>query len=105
MKYIIATILMMMSLPAVAEEETIKIMCGEPEKVEKILNDKGYHHLLDMKNENGVGEQLWSGGRDMIIAAEKDKNLCLMSTATDVVFNPRTIKKIMEIWDKSHPPT
>lgn len=78
-----------------------KDTCGDPASMEQVLAEKGYFHLLDMKNGNGVTEQLWTGGRSMVITAEKDKKVCLVGTADDVTFNPVTINKIIEVWKKT----
>lgn len=80
---------------------TEKVLCDEPSKMEAVLSEKGYYHLLDMKNENGVTEQLWTGGRSMVITANKDKKICLLSQADDVTYNPYTIEKIIEAYKKS----
>ena len=78
-----------------------KVLCDEPAKVEAVLREKGYYHLLDMKNENGVKQQLWAGGQDMVITADKEKQICLVSNASDVAYNPYTLEKIMEVWKKN----
>lgn len=85
----------------VKAEETTKMLCDDPAKMEDVLSEKGYYHLLDMKNENGVEQQLWTGGRSMVITATKDKKICLMSQADDVTYNPYTVEKIMEAYKKS----
>lgn len=85
----------------VDNKSTEKMVCDEPAKMEEVLSEKGYYHLLDMKNENGVMEQLWTGGRSMIITAEKDKKICLMSQADGVTYNPYTVEKIIEAYKKS----
>lgn len=82
-------------------EETTKMLCDEPAKMESVLSEKGYYHLLDMKNENGVMEQLWTGGRSMVITANKDKKICLMSQADEVTYNPYTLQKIIEVYKKT----
>lgn len=83
------------------QAEETKPVCGEPSKMEEILSDKGYYHLLDMKNENGVTQQLWTGGRSMVITATKDKQICLVSQADGVTYNPYTLEKIIEVYKKS----
>jgi hypothetical protein len=83
------------------EAEETKPVCGEPSKMEEILSEKGYFHLLDMKNENGVMQQLWTGGQSMVITASKDKQICLVSQASDVRYNPYTLEKIIEVYKKS----
>lgn len=82
-------------------EEATKLLCDEPSKMEEVLYDKGYHHLLDMKNENGVEQQMWVGGRSMVITATKDKKICLLSTADEVTYNPITLQKIIDVYKKS----
>lgn len=82
-------------------EEVTKMICDEPSKIESVLSEKGYFHLLDMKNENGVTEQLWTGGRSMVITANKDDKICLLSTAGEVTYNPITLQKIIEVYKKS----
>lgn len=82
-------------------EEATKILCDEPSKMEAILSEKGYYHLLDMKNENGVTQQLWTGGRSMVITATKDKKICLLSQADEVTYNPYTLQKIIEVYKKT----
>jgi hypothetical protein len=78
-----------------------KVPCGDPASMQEVLFQKGYFHLLDMKNQNGANEQLWSGGQDMVITVERDKKICLVSTATDVTFNPTTLEKIISVWKKT----
>lgn len=80
---------------------TEKLLCDDIVKMQEVLIQKGYFHLLDMKNENGVVQQLWSGGRSMVITAVKDNKLCLLSTADEVTFNPITLQKIIEVYKKS----
>lgn len=99
MKYFMIVSLLF-ATSAYAEEAT-KMLCDEPAKMEAVLSEKGYYHLLDMKNENGVVEQLWTGGRSMIITANKDKKICLLSQADDVTYNPYTIEKIIEAYKKT----
>jgi hypothetical protein len=82
-------------------EETVKLLCDDPVKMEQVLTEKGYFHLLDMKNENGVYQQLWTGGRSMVITATKDKKICLLTTADEVTYNPVTLQKIIEVFKKS----
>lgn len=85
----------------VDNKPTEKAICDEPSKIESVLQEKGYYHLLDMKNENGTNEQLWSGGQSMVITVEKDNKVCFVSTADNVKFNPYTIEKILEAWKKN----
>lgn len=82
-------------------EEATKLLCDEPSKMESVLSEKGYYHLLDMKNENGVEQQLWTGGRSMVITATKDKKICLLSQADEVTYNPYTLQKIIEAYKKT----
>ena len=77
-----------------------KLPCGAPEQMEKSLTQRGFQHLLDMKNTKGVNEQLWTGGQVMVITVEKDKELCMVSEASDVTFNPITMEKILNVWKK-----
>ena len=93
-------ILTMLATPAFAEEkETPKFVCGPNADMEKVLDEKGYHHLLDMTAENGVVEQFWVGGQQMIATAQKDeKNLCFLTTFKNTTFNPKTIEKIYNIY-------
>ena len=101
MKNMFVAMFLLIAGPVIAEEEKKEIACGEPAKVETILHEKGYSHLLDMKNENGITEQLWSGGRDMVITAEHDKKICVFATASEVTYNPVTLGKILEVFKKS----
>lgn len=98
---ILSTFLLYTSTSFAETPNLEKVVCDEPAKVEKAFLEKGYFHLLDMKNENGANEQLWTGGQDMIVTVEKDKKICLVSTATNVTYNPSTIVKIMEAWKKT----
>jgi len=100
MKYLMIASLLFATV-AFAETKNDKSPCGDPASMEEVLHQKGYFHLLDMKNENGVIEQLWTGGRSMVITAEKDKRVCLVSTADDVTFNPVTLQKIIEVYKKT----
>lgn len=85
----------------VDNKPTEKMICDDPAKIEDVLTEKGYFHLLDMKNENGVAEQLWTGGRSMVITVTKENKICLMSQADDVTYNPVTLQKIIEVYKKS----
>lgn len=98
--FVFGYLISQMIVKANAEEAT-KLLCDEPSKMENVLHEKGYFHLLDMTNDNGVTEQLWTGGRSMVITANKDKKICLLSTANDVTFNPNTLEKIVEVWKKT----
>ena len=100
MKYLMFATLLF-ATTAMAETKNDNSLCDVPSKMEEVLQEKGYFHLLDMKNENGVMEQLWSGGRSMVITAEKDKKICLVSTAGEVTYNPVTLQKIIEVYKKS----
>lgn len=103
MKKIALVAMMILSgVPANAETPNPeKLLCEDGTKIEAELHEKGYFHLLDMKNQNGTNEQLWSGGRDMVITIERDKKICLVSTASEVTFNPYTLEKIIEVYRKS----
>jgi hypothetical protein len=105
MKHIIATLFLIgMAASAYAVSpypEKAKPICDEPAKIESGLREKGYFHLLDMKNEQGAVEQLWSGGREMVITAIQDNQVCLVAAATDVTFNPKTLSMIVDIYKKS----
>ena len=54
-----------------------------------------------MKNENGTKQQLWAGGQNVVITADKDKQICLVSNADEVKYNPYTLEKILEVWKKN----
>ena len=67
--------------------------------MEKVINEKGYHHLLDMTAENGVVESIWAGGQQIIATAQKDdKTLCFLTTFSNVTYNPKTIEKIYNVF-------
>lgn len=100
MKYFMIAFLLF-ATAALAETKEDKSPCGDPASMEQVLLEKGYFHLLDMKNENGVTNQLWTGGRSMVITAEKDKKVCFVSTADEVTYNPVTLQKIIEVWKKT----
>jgi hypothetical protein len=99
---ILSTFLLYTSM-ASAKEPKQEVICAKPSVTEKVLNEKGYFHLLDVTMENGTKSQFWSGGQDLIITITKDDALCLATTGHDVTYNPMTLDKIMEIWNKSHP--
>ena len=93
---------------AIADEKTDKsneneLACTQSKTMEKILNEKGYHHLLDMSQDK-VTESLWIGGKSMIATAQvpdKPDISCLLSTFKDVTLNPVTITSIYEVLQKS----
>src|SRR5512139_2678621 len=104
MRKLLVMLFVLVGVSACAEtpsEKPEKLLCDSPSKIEEGLHEKGYFHLLDMKNPNGVDEQLWAGGRDMVITVSKDDKICLASTGSDVVYNPVTLNKILEIYNKS----
>ena len=104
MKRFVLALLILFPVTALAEEPKKEIVCAKPTVTEKVLNEKGYFHLLDVTMENGTKSQFWTGGKDFIITVTKDDALCLATTGTDVVFNPKTLEKILEVWNKSNPP-
>lgn len=80
-----------------------KLVCGKSKDMEKVLNDKGYIHLLDMTSDDIV-QSLWIGGKSIIATAqvpgEKDVS-CLLKNFTDVTLNPVTITEIYKALQKT----
>jgi hypothetical protein len=88
--------------PVETQKTQPKAACASGTEVQKILSDKGYFFLLEMKNDqSGVVEQLWSGGKDMVISIAKDDMVCVVSSASETTYNPQTIEKIYNVFKKS----
>lgn len=109
-KLMTAALILLLASPALAEDkkpeakpEAEKLVCAKSVTIEKVLNDKGYVHLLDMTTENIV-QSLWIAGKSIIATAQvpsqKDAS-CLLATFTDVTLNPTTITSIYEVLQKT----
>ena len=106
LKLFLAALVMLIGTASYADEGK-QLACGENEKLEKLLNEKGYVHLLDMTEEmsgKNIVQSLWAGGRDLIVTAQKpdEKNIsCILSTNKNVTYNPNTITSIYEVLQKT----
>lgn len=82
------------------------IPCAKNTDVEKVMNDKGYALVLNMKrtekNPEGIIETLWLGGQDAVITATTPKGeySCIISQFNNVIVNPQAIEGIWENYKK-----
>lgn len=91
------------SANAAEKEAETTLACAKSETLEKSLNEKGYHHLLDMTTQNVV-QSLWIGGRSIVATAQvpSQKGVsCLLTTFTEVTLNPVTVTDIYNALQKS----
>ena len=88
-----------------ASAETPKkeeMVCVTNEELDKMLPEKGYDILLNMTNEDGVVESIWTAGQSVIITAAvpNEKKSCLLAVMKDVTFNPKAIEEVWETYKK-----
>ena len=84
------------------KKEDEKIVCVTNEELDKIMVSKNYDVVLTMKNYNGAVESVWAGGQTIVITATIPgaTKSCLLSTMTDVTYNPKAIEEIWENYKK-----
>ena len=84
------------------EAKKEEMVCVTNETLDKMLPEKGYDILLNMTNEDGVVESIWTAGQSVIITAAvpNEKKSCLLAVMKDVTFNPKAIEEVWENYKK-----
>jgi len=79
-----------------------QIICLTNTELDKMMVDKGYDILLNMTNNQGVVESVWTSGQSIIITAAvpKEQKSCLLAVMSDVTFNPKAIEEVWETYKK-----
>jgi len=79
-----------------------EMVCVTNETLDKMLPEKGYDILLNMTNEDGVVESIWTAGQSVIITAAvpNEKKSCLLAVMNKVTFNPKAIEEVWETYKK-----
>ena len=85
-----------------SESKNEQMVCVTNEELDKMLPEKGYDILLNMTNEDGVVESIWTAGQSVIITAgvPNEKKSCLLAVMKDVTFNPKAIEEVWETYKK-----
>lgn len=103
-KYMLGVLLALGVSFAVTAEEAKKntMVCVTNEELDKMLPGKGYDILLNMTNDDGVVESIWTGGQSIIITAAvpNEKKSCLLAVMSKVTFNPHAIEEVWETYKK-----
>jgi len=81
---------------------TQAMACVTNEELDKMLSEKGYDILLNMTNDDGVVESLWTAGQSALITAAvpNEKKSCLLAVMKTVTFNPKAIEEVWETYKK-----
>ena len=84
------------------KENPEKLVCVTNAELDKMMVDKGYDILLNMTNENGVVESVWTTGQSIIITAAvpNEKSSCLLANMSNVTYNPKAIEEVWETYKK-----
>lgn len=87
---------------AEAPKKDDKMICVTNEELDKVMVSKGYDILLNMTNEDGVVESVWSGGQSIVITAAvpNEPKSCLLANMSKVTFNPKAIEEVWETYKK-----
>ena len=76
-----------------------KIVCEKTESVVKMMNDKNFFHLLNMKNKDNVVENIWISGQDIVITAQTEDSTCMLAFMKDVTYNPDTLQGLVKAYE------
>lgn len=76
-----------------------KIVCEKTESAIKMMNEKGFFHLLNMTNKDGVVENIWISGQDIVITAQTEDNTCMLAFMKDVTYNPDTLQGLVKAYE------
>jgi hypothetical protein len=76
-----------------------KIVCEKTDNAVKTMNDKGFYHLLNMKNDNDVVENIWISGQSIVITAQSGENTCIIAFMKDVEYNPDTLQGLIKAYE------
>ena len=84
------------------KDQKEQMICVTNEELDKMLTEKGYDILLNMTNDDGVVESLWTAGQSALITAAvpNEKKSCLLATMSKVTFNPKAIEEVWETYKK-----
>lgn len=87
---------------AKVDKDAEKLICDTTEKIEKVLYDQGYFHLLNMTNKEKVVQSLWVGGQSATIVAKVpgQDTTCLLAVMSDVIYNSDVINQIYKNMEK-----
>lgn len=76
-----------------------KIVCEKTESVVKLMNEKGFYHLLNMTNKDNVVENIWISGQDIVITAQTEDSTCMLAFMKDVTYNPDTLQGLVKAYE------
>jgi len=79
-----------------------KLVCVGNAELDKMMVEKGYDILLNMTNEDGVVESVWTSGQSIVITAAvpKEQTSCLLANMKNVTYNPKAIEEVWETYKK-----
>jgi hypothetical protein len=77
-----------------------KLVCEKTEDVAKMMNEKGFFHLLNMTNDSKVVETIWISGTSIAITAQTGDNSCFLAMMNDVTYNPDTLQGLVNAYEK-----
>lgn len=79
-----------------------KLVCVGNAELDKMMVEKGYDILLNMTNEEGVVESVWTSGQSIVITAAvpKEQTSCLLANMKNVTYNPKAIEEVWETYKK-----
>lgn len=80
-------------------EKKDELVCAKIDSATKILEDKGFYHLLDMTNNSGVVETIWVSGQDIVISAKDKENSCILAFMKNVTYNPDTLQGLVKAYE------
>ena len=85
-----------------AEPKKEEMICVSNADLDKVMVEKGYDIMLQMTNEDGVVESVWTGGQSIVITAAvpNEPKSCLLANMSKVTFNPKAIEEIWETYKK-----
>ena len=105
-KIVFALLLFTTSVFAAETKKEEDPPCAKNTDVEKIMNEKGYALVLNMRrtenNPENIIESLWMGGQNVVITAttQKGEYSCIISQFDNVILNPQAIEGIWENYKK-----
>ena len=77
-----------------------KLVCEKTENVAKMMNEKGFFHLLNMTNDSKVVETIWISGTSIAITAQTGDDSCFLAMMNDVTYNPDTLQGLVNAYEK-----
>ena len=76
-----------------------KIICEKTDSAVKMMNEKGFYHLLNMTNKDGVVENIWISGQAIVITAQTEDNTCILAFMKDVAYDPDTLQGLLKAYE------